>query len=422
MINLEEIKEIKEKLREIPVMALIDNLNEMLEDDEISIEVLKIFRDEMIRRKFNSPFGFLVNVAKEEVDESELSDKKKQNSYFRKIAMLKKYALFSTMIAIASRKIKIFAQRNGYVDLVSFLPTNGNYLSNILQYGYFGLMVYRSIYDAIKHTGDVEYGYLYEIEGENYNYRKKISKSKDIKDYLNENEKVVSTIKTTIIKPLIRSRFVSKALSSAITGYAGFISFREAEKTQGKNLAKYNEVLKRKGYIPFYFVDSYLEHDKALYNDLKENGLIENGMVKEEVKKEILKKRAEINERMEKMSKLMLAIPIAKHYLIKNKIQRKSNPLYPGMVIEPSEKQLKLLGIVNNYIGFPLEKMVAKKLKHEDYGDNKIISMAIMGKDYGIKNAASFFKVNEDRIAEAINLFSRMQTGRGKDFLEKLKD
>ncbi len=418
----EEMGEIKEKLREMPAIALIDNLNEMLEDEEISIKVLKLFRDEMIRRKFNSPFGFLVNVSRGEVEEEELGDRKKQNAYFRKMAILKKYALFSTMIAISARRIKQTTESNGYNDLTPFLPINGNYLSNVLQYGYFGLITYRNLYDAIKNTGEEEEAYMYEIEGEDYTYRKKIPAKRKIEEYLNENEKVKGSRKTTIVRSLIRSRFVAKALSSAITGYAGFLSFREAEKTQSKRLAEYNEILKRKGYIPFYVVENYLEVDKALYEDLKKAGFIEENKIAEDIKQEIISKRKEISERMEKISKLMFVVPLAKHYLLKNKMQRKMKPLFPSIANEPSEKQLKVLSIANQYIGFPIEKAIAEKLKHEDYGDNKTIAYAVVGKKYGVKNSSKFFSVNEDEIVNAINLFSKMQSGRGRDFLEKLKD
>ena len=419
MSSIEEMEEIKNKLRNMPALALIDNLNELIMDEDVSVEVLKLFKDEMIRRRFNSPFGFLVNISKEEGEVE--TDRKKQLSYFRKLAMLKKYSLFSTMISIASRKIREYAKKNGYYDLIQYLPINGNYLENILKYDYFGLVTYRKLYDVIKSSGDKKEAILYEIEGETYVYNKKLPKEKKIEDHLNKGEKVVSSKKSVISKPIINNRFTAKSICSAIVGYSGEVSFKEALSKQGEELSLYNSILKNRGYIPFNIVDAHLDRDKYLKKDLENSNLLENGVVKKSIKEAIIKKRAEIIDKMDRMSKLMFVIPIAKHYLLKNKVERKRSPLYPGLALNPSKQQLKVLGIANEHLGFALDKAVEEKLNLEDYGDNKIIAYATVAKSYGVKNASKFFKVEEDKIVESLNTFTRMQRGRGKDFLERLK-
>ncbi len=419
MISKEEKEEIEKKLREMPSTALIQTINEMLEEEETEAEVLKIFLKEMKKRKFNSPFGFLVNITRGESEED--SDRAKQTAYFRRLATLKKYAYYSTLIAIAARRIKRTVENNRYFDFVPFLPINGNYLYNIMHYGYFGLISYRTIYDSLKESGDKEEAFLYEIEGENYFYRKKLRKEKDIEEHLQEGEKVKGKRKSSITNSIIRSISIRKALCSSITGYSGFLSFGNAEK-KFKSLKDYNEVLKRRGYVAFYNIENYLKVDKGLKEDLEKIGAVEGENLKEEVKKEIIKAREFISIEMLKLAKLMLAVPLAKHYLLKSEVKRKLNPLYPSLSVNPSKNQLKVLSIANEYIGFPLEKVVEEKLEKESLMDSRVVSLAIIGEKYGIEKAEKFFKAKKEEIINAINLMKKPKMGRGRDFLEKLKD
>ncbi len=396
MSFLEEIKKLKERINSMPTLALLREVGEELEKDSpLKLEILKIYKEEMIRRKFNSPFGFLVNVTKNESEEVDL-DKAKQSSYFRRIATMKKYALYSTQIALASLRIRECLIKNNYQDLIEFLPLNGNHLGNVLKFGYAGMIVYRGLYEIMRGYGEEVEIEVYEIEGEGYFYKK--VKKKDLE--LNEGEKVVRISKKKSIKSLFLSKFVVRALASAITSYAFSIALEELN--EGKRLKEYNKVLESRGYPRFYDAREVLEFDKDLKKELEEKGFIRGEELEESIKKELYEFKKKLIKRAEEIAKLMLVVPLAKHYLLKGEGERRVNPLYPNIALNPTKNQIKLFGVANNIVGVELERLVEKKLELEKKLKGKItskeLSLALAKKLFGVKFAKELLKAKEEEI------------------------
>lgn len=412
----------KKDMSQIPTNAFLGLVADVLNDGSADLESLKQLRIEMKRRGFDAPFGFLVGVVKKEFDDiNQTKDLKKQLAYFRKIATMKKYALFSTNIAIAARKIKNNMLANNYTDFLDYLPVNGDYLETVFRFGNIGARVYKFLIDNIRGQGTVLSAKKYFISGEDYTYTKTLLKDVKVENHLREGEQVVKINDSVIIHPLIRSKYVGRAICCAIVGYSGFISLKEVDSNTDKLVAQYNSILTEHGYMKFSSVLGVLDQDENLKKELESSKLLNGGQLDPKLSQKLKQIRKDIEIKMQKIAKMMLAVPIAKHYLLKSKNERISNPLYPSMPVDPSLEQLKILNITNEITKMDLPNIVGEKLDIENLGDSRKISIGLSSLRSDVDRTKEFFKTSEADVKSSAEYVENIKHGRGQEFVERLK-
>jgi len=352
-------------LQEMDSMALIHYANESLEKDP-SIEELEALREEMLLRRFNSPFRALLRITEKEMEEKsaeEIADLKKQVSFFRYVAMLKKSTLARVRVAIASKKIM---KRIPYDDFAPYLPVNGNYIENLIRSGASGIVAFKEVEDAIK--------------------------------------------------PFFKSTSVRKAILSAIVFYVSDGVRKEVvDSEKDKRIKEYNSILRKYKIIPYSRVE-HLEGFEELKKELEEKGFFENERMKEEFAQTIEERKKAIRKEIRKRSFLLAFIPIIKFYLRETRDSAKRNKIYPALVSEPDERTLSNLVVLNEFTGMDFAKIVRERMKYYDYN----IGAAVVGEEKGIEWAAEFLKISVDETKKQMELYNALRGGKGREFLERL--
>ncbi|MEM2948053.1 MAG: DUF530 family protein [Candidatus Anstonellales archaeon] len=352
-------------LQEMDSMALIHYANEALEK-EPSIEELEVLREEMLLRRFNAPFRALLRITKEELGENsaeEIADLKKQVSFFRYVAMLKKSTLARVRVAVSAKKIK---QNIPYEDFANYLPTNGNYIENLVRSGAYGIMVFRELEDAAN--------------------------------------------------PFFKSTSVKKALLSSIVLYAAEGVREEVLQNEADaEVAEYNYILRKHNITPYSRVE-HLEGFEGLKKELEERGFLENAKMREEFANKIEERKKTIRNEIRKRSFLLTFIPIIKFYLRETRESAKRNKIYPALVSEPDEKTLSNLVLIKEYTGMDFAKIIRERMMFYEYN----VGAAIVAKEKGIEWASEFLKISPDEVKKQIELYEALKGGRGREFLEKI--
>lgn len=354
-------------LEEIDSMALVHYANERLEEDP-SIEELEALREEMLQRKFNAPFRALLRITKDELGESserELVDLKKQISFFRYAAMLKKSTLARVRVALSAKKIK---QNIPYDDFASYLPINGNHIENLVRSGAIGITIFRELEDWMK--------------------------------------------------PFFKSTSVRKALLSAIVLYSAEGVMNESvENEKEEKIAEYNSILKKYKIRPYSRVE-HLEGFEELKKELEERKFFENEEVKKEFVEKIEKRKKEIRNEIRKRSFLLAFIPIVKFYLRETRESAKRNKIYPALVLEPDEKTVSNFILLKEFTGVDFAKIVIERIRHYEYD----VGAAIVAKEKGVEWTAEFLKMDVDDIKRQIEIYGALKCERGREFLERIGD
>ncbi|GEM_PF-2205061 len=354
-------------LQEMDSLALIHYANESLEK-EPSMEELEVLKEEMLLRRFNSPFRALVKITEKEMEEKsaeEVADLKKQVSFFRYVAMLKKSTLARVRVAIASKKIK---QNSLYEDFANYLPVNGNYIENLIRSGATGIMVFREIED--------------------------------------------------VIKPFFKSTSVRKALLSAIVFYASDgVKNEMINSEKDEKLIEYNSILRKYKILPYSRVE-HLEGFEELKKEMTEKGFFENEKMKEEFAEKLEEKKRAIRKEIRRRSFLLAFIPIIKFYLRETRESAKRNKPYPSLVPEPDEKTLSNFVLLNEFTGMDFGKILRERMSYYDYN----IGTAVVAKEKGVEWASEFLKISEDEIKKQVEMYEALKGGRGREFLERIGD
>lgn len=354
-------------LEEMDSMALVHYANECLEG-EPSIEELEALREEMLQRKFNAPFRALIRITRDELGENserELADLKKQISFFRYAAMLKKSTLARVRVALSAKKIK---QNIPYEDFVNYLPVNGNYIENLVRSGAIGITVFRELEDGIK--------------------------------------------------PFFRSTSVRKALLSTIVLYsAEGVKNESVENEKEKKIAEYNSILKKYKIRPYSRVE-HLEGFEELKKELEEKKFFENEEMKKEFAEKIEERKKEIRNEIRKRSFLLAFIPIVKFYLRETRESAKRNKIYPALVLEPDEKTISNFILLKEFTRMNFAKIISERIRYYEHD----IGAAIVAKEKGVEWTAEFLKMDVDDIKRQNEIYDALKGEKGREFLERIGD
>ncbi|MGB9719107.1 MAG: DUF530 family protein [Candidatus Anstonellales archaeon] len=354
-------------LQEMDSMALVHYANESLEKDP-SIQELEALREEMLLRRFNAPFRALLRITREELGENsaeELADLRKQASFFRYVAMLKKSTLARVRVALSAKKIK---QNIPYEDFTNYLPTDGNYVKNLVSSGANGIMVFKELEDGVKQ--------------------------------------------------FFKSTSVKKALLSAIVLYsAEGVKNEVGENEKDERVIEYNSILRKHKIVPYSRVE-HIEGFEELKQELQEKGFFESGEMKREFAEKIEERKRMIRREVRKRSFLLTFVPIAKFYLRETRESAKRNKIYPGLVSEPDEKAISNFVSIKEFTGMDFAKIISERMEYYDYD----VGAAIVAKEKGVGWACEFLKMGEEEVKKQIEIYEALKGGRGREFLERIGD
>jgi hypothetical protein len=143
-------------------MALVHKLDEVLKDarpyNPENAERIDELRESMLQAGFNAPFKGIMQKTMDEardLDEAEWADLRKQISYFRQVAGMKKYSLARASVALNAHRLSENFLRMGYSDIVEHSPLDGNHIGLLMDSGNEGIMAYRALMDRFDIMADV---------------------------------------------------------------------------------------------------------------------------------------------------------------------------------------------------------------------------------------------------------------------------
>jgi hypothetical protein len=203
------------------------------------------------------------------------------------------------------------------------------------------------------------------------------------------------------------------------------------EQEQGK-IREYNELLRKNKLIPDSRLDLVEGFENVKSELIERNFLVqteEELTMDEELKSQITKRNSLGNLLTEKKAIRDLLLTIYKFYILNSKTQRQENNLLPTLTIEPEESHLEVFNILEhgeNKIE-NATKILKQKLEYENLiprMDPKIFGASFFvyksnNMDWGIK----FFNISNEDLTAGINEIKLvLEKGRGKEFLEAVRD
>jgi len=245
----------------LPSMSLVQQLEDILKDarpfrkeNEGRLEEV---RERMVSAGFNAPFKGILQRTMEEakdMDEAEWTDLKKQISYFKQIANLKKYSLARASVALSAHRLSGHFLEMGYADIVEHTPLDGNHIGVLMEAGAEGILAYRTIMDRLDMMSDVSRCFQVKVKigGETHTVQ---VENKERIDYKVARmfglEAVVTEVKPSLKrKPIIGSKGTRISLVAAIVNYISRNVEEELREKEGGKLKEYNEYMKGKGLRP----------------------------------------------------------------------------------------------------------------------------------------------------------------------------
>ncbi len=405
---------------------------------EEHIEKLDELRKEMDSRGFSNPgIGMSLSI-EEEISQEESVDLKKQLSILKYMEYLKRITLKRVKVALSSFLIsKKFIKTNP--ELISHLPVDGNYIGRIIKTGRYGLSAFTRMNTLL--SGKDMPSYLianieYEKEGkkktENIRIIKNHNLEERVKRDFGENAKVLKT-------RIVRKPGLVTSTSARTSIILSFVS-RSAEevkklmdkKEEGK-IKEYNNILRENGLVP----DSRIDLVDGFHNIKKE--LIKKGFLSEEDEKVELTEelKTQINRRTslgnlltEKKATRDLLLTLYKYYLLNSKTTRQENNLLPTLSVEPEVSHLDVFNILEH--GENKIENASNILKEKIESEDLILRMnqKIFGASFfafksnkDLDWCSEFFNIDKEELKKGIkDIKIILEQGRGKDFLEAVKD
>jgi Zn-finger domain-containing protein len=257
----------------LPSMALVHKLEELLKDarpyNPENVEKLEELREQMLQAGFNAPFKGIMQRSMDEakdLDESEWADLKKQISYFRQIANLKKYGLARASVALSAHRLSENFLRMGYSDIVEHSPLDGNHINLLMDSGNEGIMAYRTLMDRFEMMAELSNCFSVKVryKGETHNVQVEDKERIDFKvaRMFGIEAEVLDVKSATRKRPIIASKGTRVSLVSAVVNYVSLDIREKLKAEEGGKLKEYNDFLRGKGLLPDVLVDRVEGHEE----------------------------------------------------------------------------------------------------------------------------------------------------------------
>ncbi|MBD3398223.1 DUF530 domain-containing protein [Candidatus Micrarchaeota archaeon] len=426
----------------LPSMSLVQQLEDVLKDarpfrkeNEGKLEEV---RERMITAGFNAPFKGILQKTMEEakdMDEAEWTDLKKQISYFKQIANLKKYSLARASVALSAHRLSGHFLEMGYADIVEHTPLDGNHIGILMEAGAEGILAYRTIMDRMDMMADVSRCFQVKVKSGGETHTVQIEDKERI-DYkvarMFGMEAVVTEVKPSLKrKPIIGSKGTRISLVAAIVNYISKnVEDGLLGKEQGK-LREYNQYMRGKGLRPDVRIDQ-VEGYEEIKKELAKKGVLESKggeyRMGKEMAKEIDQRKKERRDKILERSTMLLLSPMFKFYLTTPREQRKKSNLYPGMAVVPSNSQIRVFMFLHEADeGLPATSILRKKMEMEEMGvrvDNRKLAAAILlqESEKSPEWIAEFLGMSTGEVnASKVLLKSMEKEGKGGEFLKRIK-
>ncbi|MCC7552749.1 DUF530 domain-containing protein [Candidatus Micrarchaeota archaeon] len=418
----------------------LDNIKST--DDKIQIEshILELsdMKKEMERRGFKNPNISFSNLNLDlDISQEESADLKKQLSVLKYYEYIKRITLLRVKIALSSFLI-LRKLRELDPEIIPHLPIDGNHISRIIKSGKYGLNAFTRMNTLLSGKDMPQYLIAkveYEENGKRIHKSIRVIKKDNLEERIKKDfGKNARVIKTRIVKQpgLITSD------SARISIILSFVSKASQEvkqimneQEQGK-IREYNELLRKNKLIPDSRLDLVEGFENVKSELIERNFLVqteEELTMDEELKSQITKRNSLGNLLTEKKAIRDLLLTIYKFYILNSKTQRQENNLLPTLTIEPEESHLEVFNILEhgeNKIE-NATKILKQKLEYENLiprMDPKIFGASFFvyksnNMDWGIK----FFNISNEDLTAGINEIKLvLEKGRGKEFLEAVRD
>ncbi len=426
----------------LPSMALVQQLEDVLKDSrpykKDNMQKIEGLREEMLNAGFNAPFKGILQRTMEEakdLDENEWSDLKKQISYFKQIANLKKYSLARASVALSAHKLSSHFLKMGYADIVEYTPLDGNHISILMDSGPEGILAYRTLMDRFDLMADTTSCFQIKVRCGGETHSVHIDNKERI-DYKVAQmfglEAEVTEVKPSVRKkPLVASKGTRVSLISSVVNYLSKNIEDEMRAKEKGKLKQYNTFLRGKGLRPDVRMDQIDKFDE-LKEEMVKNKLLEKKdgeyLLDEDLGKQINFRKKERGQKLLKQSTMLVLLPIFKFYMTTPRETRKKENLYPGLAIVPTNSQIRLFTFLYELDeDFPAPAMLRKKMEIEEMGvrlnNNKLAAAIILeGSAKNKKWVADFLKMSEAEVGESrAVLESIKKSGKGADFLKRIK-
>ncbi|MFA5382701.1 MAG: DUF530 family protein [Candidatus Micrarchaeia archaeon] len=406
---------------------------------EQSIKELDELRKEMLSRGFSHPsIGASELSLNLDSNRENNADIKKQLSIIKYTEYLKRITLKRVKIALSSFLIsKQLINTNP--NLITHLPIEGNYIGRIIKTGRYGLTAFTRMNTLLSGRdvpqyliAKVQYEEKGKIKNENLKFIKKDNLEERIKREYGETAKI---LKTRIIKKpgLITSNSArTSIILSFISKSAEEVKKIMDEQERGK-IKEYNTILRQNGLIPDSRIDLVegFENVKNLLIERKFITKIDDKLeIDEELKSEITRRTSLGNLLTEKKATNELLLTIYKFYLLNSKTTRQEINLLPTLSVEPEDYHLEVFNILE----YGENKIENAKLILKEKIESEKLSFRINEKIFGasffayksnkdLEWCSNFFDIKKEELEKGINEIKLiMEKGRGKDFLEAVKD
>lgn len=426
----------------LPSMSLVQQLEDVLKDTRPfksdNIQKIEEIREGMLFAGFNAPFKGILQRTMEEakdLDEAEWADLKKQISYFKEIANLKKYSLARASISLYAHKLSQHFLEMGYADIVEHTPLDGNHIGILMESGGEGILAYRTIMDRMDMMADVSRCFQVKVDSGGETHTVQVEDKERI-DYKVARmfglEAVVKEVKPSLKrKPIIASKGTRISLVAAIVNYIAKSVEKELEDEEQGEIKKYNDYMRKKKLRQDVRVDQVEGYDE-LKKELAEQGFLskKDGEYKmgKELAGEIGKRKSERRNKILERSTMLLLAPMFKFYLTTPREQRKKKNLYPGMAVVPSNSQMRIFTFLYEADEeLPATTILRKKMEIEELGvriDNRKLGAALLLEEGG-KNeewVSEFLEMGVDEVKGSRMLLKSIEKGgKGEEFLKRIK-
>ncbi len=431
----------------LPSLALVQQLEDVLRDSRpfksTNIQKLEELRDSMMDAGFNAPFSGILQRTMSEaegLEEAEWADLKKQVSYFRDVANLKKYSLARVSVALSAHRLADHFVKMGYADIVEHTPLDGNHIGLLMNAGAEGILAYRTIMDRFEMMAEPSGCYAVKVKSKGETHTVKLERKERI-DYQVARmfglEAEVLEIKPAIKrKTIISSKGTRVALVASVVDYvvkSVEAELEDEEKTPGnEKVRKYNDFMREHGLRPdvrIDQVDNFQEIKDALVKEgvltVNEDGkyVMDRGLA-EGINARKKERRTKVLER----STMLVLAPMLRFYLTTPREARKKENLYPGMAVVPTPSQARIFTFMSEVDpDLPATAIIRKKMQLEESGvrmDNRKMAAAILLQETkkGEKWVADFLRMDEAEVkASGLLLGSIGEGGRGAEFLKRVK-
>ena len=426
----------------LPSMSLVQKLEDILKDarpfKKDNIQKIEEVREGMLFAGFNAPFkGTLQRTMEEakDMDEAEWADLKKQISYFKQIANLKKYSLARASVALSAHKLSEHFLEMGYADIVEHTPLDGNHIGVLMDSGGEGILAYRTIMDRMDMMADVSRCFQVKVDSGGEMHTVQVENKERI-DYKVARmfglEAVVKEVKPSLKrKQIIASKGTRISLVAAIVNYISKTVEKELETGEQGEIQKYNDYMRKKGLRPDVRVDQVEGYDE-LKKELAEQGLLSKKdgeyTMEKSLASEIGKRKSERRNKILERSTMLLLAPMFKFYLTTPREQRKKKNMYPGMAVVPSNSQMRVFTFLYEADGdLPATTILRKKMEIEEMGvriDNRKLGAALLLEE-GEKDAewvSEFLGMGLEDVKNSRTLLKSIdKEGKGGEFLKRIK-